>query len=193
MIGRYFRLAAIVALGLQLAGCYTDYGPVATVPDPVLSPGTIATVLQPGEVLKVTVFGEQELTGTYPINPSGDIELPLVGSVRAAGLTRSDLQREITRRYAGGKLLQDPKVTVDIASFVPIYIVGETLRPGAYPYSAGLNVLTAITLAGGVTYRASRDSVLIQHPGQTVWQQYPFSSSVLIEPGDLIRIPERYF
>ena len=173
MIGRYFRWAAIVALGLQLAGRYTDYGPVATVPDPASSPGTIATVLQPGEVLKVTVFGEQELTGTYPINPSGNIELPLVGSVRAAGLTRSDLQREITRRYAGGKLLQDPKVTVDIASFVPIYIVGETLRPGAYPDPGGLTC-------------SPRSHLLAALP--IVPAETRFSSSTLAKPSGAVSI-----
>ena len=172
MIGRYFRLAAIIALGLQLGGCYTDYGPVATVPDPVLSPGTIATVLQPGEVLKVTIFGEQELTGTYPINPSGDIAMPLVGSVRAAGLTRSELQREIVRRYAGGKLLQDPKVTVDIASFVPIYIVGETLLQVRIPIPRGLtcsprsHLLAALPIVPAKTRFSS--SILAKLSGSSI-------------------------
>jgi protein involved in polysaccharide export with SLBB domain len=193
MIGRYFRWMAILAIGVQLGGCYTDYGPIAAEPDPVLSPASIGTVLQAGDVLKVTVYGEESLTGSYTINPSGEIVMPLVGTIRAIGLTRQALAGEITRRYVGGKFLQDAKVTVEIASYVPIYVVGETLRPGAYPYTAGLNLLTAITLAGGVTYRASRTSVLIEHAGETVWQQYPLSSSVLIAPGDLIRIPERYF
>lgn len=53
--------------------------------------------------------------------------------------------------------------------------------------------MTAITQAGGFTYRASRDTVYIQHTGETVWQPYPLSASVVIAPGDLIRIPERYF
>jgi protein involved in polysaccharide export with SLBB domain len=159
----------------------------------VLSPAIIGSVLQSGDVIKVTIYGEDALTGSYTINPSGDIAMPLVGTIRAAGLTRSALEREIVRRYVGGKYLQEAKVTVDIVTFLPIYVVGETLRPGAYPYTSGLNVLTAITLAGGVTYRASRTSVLIEHAGETVWQQYPFSSAVLVAPGDLIRVPERYF
>ena len=119
--------------------------------------------------------------------------MPLVGGVRAAGRSKSELEREIVRAYAGGKMLQDPKVTVDVTSYRPIYILGEALRPGAYPYSSGLNVLTAITLAGGPTFRANRTSVLIQHTGDTTWQEYPLSSAVAIAPGDLIRLPERYF
>ncbi len=188
-----WSLAAIVAIGLQVAGCYTDYGPVAASPDPILRSSSVANRLQSGEALKVTIYGEEALTGPYVISPAGDITMPLVGDIRAAGLTRSELERAITRRYSGGKYLQDPKVTVDVVSYRPIYIVGETLRPGVYPYSSDLNVLTAITLAGGLTYRGSRNSVFIQHAGQDVWMEYPLSGSVAIAPGDLIRVPERYF
>lgn len=193
MIRTVLRWGAIVAIGLQVAGCYTDYGPVAAEPEPIVAPSRVAPLLQAGDVIKVTVYGEDTLTGSYTINPAGDIIMPLVGAVRAAGLTRSDLQAEITRRYEGGKFLQEAKVTVDVLSFLPIYVLGEALRPGAYPYTSGLNVLTAITLAGGFTYRASKSSVLIERAGETVWQEYPLSASVTIAPGDLIRIPERYF
>jgi polysaccharide export outer membrane protein len=193
MIRAVLRWGAIVAIGLQVAGCYTDYGPVAAEPEPIVAPSHVAPLLQAGDVIKVTVYGEDTLTGSYTINPAGDIIMPLVGAVRAAGLSRSDLQAEITRRYEGGKFLQEAKVTVDVLSFLPIYVLGEALRPGAYPYTSGLNVLTAITLAGGFTYRASKTSVLIEHAGETVWQEYPLSASVTIAPGDLIRIPERYF
>lgn len=193
MLDGLFKCGAVLLIGLQLAGCYRDYGAVPAEPDPVLRPGYAAPVLQPGEKLKVTVYGEEALTGPYDINPSGDISIPLIGTVRAAGHTRSELERELTARFVRGKYLQEPKVTVDVMEFRPIYVVGETLRPGAYPYKAGLNVLTAITLAGGPTYRASRDTVFLQHPGEVVWNEYPLSASILVGPGDLIRVPERYF
>ncbi len=193
MFGKFIRLAAILAIGLQVAGCYTDYGPVSAEPEPIAAPTVVANVLQSGDALKVTVYGEEALTGQYTITPDGNIIMPLVGSIKAAGRTRTELQREITNRYASGKFLQEPQVTVDVLSFRPIFVAGETLRPGAYPYSSGLNVLTAITLAGGPTYRASKTTVYIQHAGETVWQEYPLAASVTIAPGDLIRLPERYF
>jgi protein involved in polysaccharide export with SLBB domain len=193
MIGKYSSWAVIVAIGLQVGGCYTDYGPISAEPEPILRSSNIATRLQPGETLKVTIYGEEALSGSYVINPSGDLAMPLVGTIKAAGRTRLELEREITSRYSNGKYLQEPKVTVDVVSYRPIYVLGETLRPGAYPYTSGLNALTAITQAGGLTYRASRDTVYIQHAGEDVWQMYPLSASVLIAPGDLIRIPERYF
>ena len=189
----FVRWFAVLAIGLQAAGCWYDYGPVAQVPEPIIPATSVANVIQSGDVVKVIVYGEDALSGSYTVDPAGYIRMPLVGSLKAAGRTKSDLERDIVRKYAGGKFLQEPKATVDVVSYRPIYILGETLRPGAYPYSSGLNVLTAITLAGGPTYRASRTSVLIQHPGETTWQEYPRTSAVAIAPGDLIRVPERYF
>jgi protein involved in polysaccharide export with SLBB domain len=193
MIINYYRWAMIFAFVLQLAGCYGDYGPVVGEPDPVLAPTHVASVAQPGDVLKIIIYGEEGLTGQYAVNPAGSLSMPLIGAVRAAGLTPLQLEHEITRRYVAGKFLQDPKVTIDTVSYGPIYVLGETLRPGAYPFSAGLNVLTAITLAGGFTYRASKTTVLIQHAGETIWNEYPLAATTTIAPGDLIRIPERYF
>jgi protein involved in polysaccharide export with SLBB domain len=193
MAGRCLRWIAIFAIGLQAAGCYTDFGPIAEEPQPILNPAGVASRLQPGDTLRVVVYGEEALSGPYVISPAGEINMPLAGNIHAAGRTKMELEQEITHRYNSSKLLQDPKVTVDVISYRPIYILGETLRPGAYPYSSGLNVLTAITLAGGFSYRASRNSVFIQHAGEAVWQEYPLSASVAIAPGDLIRVPERYF
>ncbi len=193
MMRKYWIWAALFAIGLQVAGCYTDYGPVAATPDPILRTSVIGTHLEPADTLKVTIYGEEALSGSYVIDPTGNITMPLVGAIRAAGRTRSELEREITRRYSAGKYLQEPKVTVDVTSYRPIYVLGEILRPGAYPYTSGLNALTAVTQAGGLTYRGSKDTVFVQHAGEDVWQMYPLSASVLIAPGDLIRIPERYF
>jgi protein involved in polysaccharide export with SLBB domain len=193
MVGKYSTWAAILAIGLQVAGCYTDYGPVSAEPEPILRSSNVATRLQSADTVKINIYGEEALTGSYVINPSGDIVMPLVGTIRAAGRTTLELQREITNKYVSGKYLQEPKVTVDVTAYRPIYVVGEVLRPGAYPYTSGLNVLTAITTAAGPTYRASRNTVFIQHAGENVWQEYPLSTSIVIAPGDLIRVPERYF
>ena len=99
----------------------------------------------------------------------------------------------LTRAYAYGKYLQDPKISVSVVSYRPFYIFGEVTTPGKYAYTSGVDVLTAVSTAGGFTYRASRTTVLIRHPGQEVWQEYSLAAPLLIQPGDLIRIPERYF
>jgi protein involved in polysaccharide export with SLBB domain len=189
---RLVTLAAIAAIGLTLAGCYRDFGPVVAEPEP-LPPATVNTRLQLGDRLTVTIFNEPTLSGVYDITPGGFIDMTLIGQVKAVGRTHSELEAEIADRYARGHFLQEPKVTVAVVEYRPFYIFGEVIKPGVYPYRPGLNVLTAVTTAGGLTYRGRKDTVLIQRAGQQVWNEYPLLSSVVILPGDLIRIPERYF
>jgi len=189
---RLVALAVNVAIGLTLAGCYRDFGPVVAEPEP-LPPPIVNTRFQLGDRLIVTIFNEPNLSGVYDITPGGFIDMPLIGLVRAVGRIHSELEAEIAGRYARGHFLQEPKVTVAVIEYRPFYIFGEVVKPGMYPYRAGLNVLTAVTTAGGLTYRGRKDTVLIQRAGQHVWNEYPLLSSVVILPGDLIRIPERYF
>jgi protein involved in polysaccharide export with SLBB domain len=194
MIAKSARLAIALVAGLQLAGCYTDYGPVELEARPAsLSAASVATHLQPGDKLKVTVYGEEALTGEYDINPNGYVTMPLIGAIRASGRTQLEFGRDIASRYRSGGFLQDPNVTVAIVQFQPFYVLGEATNPGEYPYRSGLNVHTAVAMAGGFTYRASRTTVLIRHTGEQVWKEYPLTEPVPIAPGDLIRVPERYF
>lgn len=194
MIFRYARLASVLLLGLLLTGCYTDYGPVEVITTPVSpSAAGLAGFLEPGEKLKITVYGEDALSGDYDINPSGYISMPLIGSVKAAGHTPVQFGRILEERYRGGKFLQEPHVNVAVVTFNPFYVLGEVTTPGEYPYRIGLTVQAAAAMAGGFTYRASRSVVLIRHAGGDVWKEYSLTEPVPIAPGDLIRIPQRYF
>jgi len=194
MIFKYIRLMIVLLTGLQLAGCYTDYGPVEVETRPVsLSGAGVATHLRAGDRIKINVYGEEALTGEYDINPSGYVSMPLIGSIRAAGRTQAELGRDIAAGYRSGGLLQDPKVTVAVVQFRPFYVLGEATTPGEYPFRSGLTVHAAVAMAGGFTYRASKSIILIRHSGEEVWKEYPLTEPVVIAPGDLIRIPERYF
>ena len=148
--------------------------------------------LQPGEKIRVTVYGEEGLSGEYQIDPSGFVSLPLAGTVQAAGLTQGELQQQLEQHFRS-EYLKNPKVTVSIAEFRPFYILGEVEKPGAYPYTGGLNVLSAIAIAGGTTYRASHSKIYIQHPGENDLREYEWSAAIPIMPGDVIQIPRRYF
>ncbi len=151
-----------------------------------------AIALAPGDKIRVTVFGEDKLTGDYLIDTGGYVALPLAGTVKAAGLTTPELERTLEKRF-GGSYLRNPKVTVEVMTFRAFYVLGEVQRPGEFPYRAGLNVLSAIAIAGGATYRASTSEVIIQRSGTTTLQKYPQSPSIAVMPGDLVRVPERYF
>lgn len=194
MIVKHLRITIVMLTSLQLAGCYTDYGPVEVERGPISFSGAgVASLLQPGEKLKITVYGEDALTGDYDINPSGYVSMPLIGAIKAAGRSQLDFGKEIANRYRSGSFLQDPHVTVVVAQFKPFYVLGEATSPGEYPFRSGLDVHTAVAMAGGFTYRASRSYVLIRHSGDEVWKEYSLTEPVPIEPGDLIRVPERYF
>jgi protein involved in polysaccharide export with SLBB domain len=194
MIVKYLRLAIVLLTGVQLAGCFTDYGPVEVASVQASFSGAgVATFLRPGEKIKVTVYGEEGLTGDYDINPSGYIFMPLIGGIRAAGRSQSELGRDVANRYTRGGFLQDPHVTVAVVQFHPFYVLGETATPGEYPFRSGLNVHSAVAMAGGFTYRASRSYVFIRHAGDEVWKEYSLTDPVPIAPGDTIRVPERYF
>ena len=192
MFRKWVSFGVVILVGQLLSGCYTDFGPVATEPNPIPPPAA-GSFLQLGDRVTVTVYGEQDLTGIYDVNPNGDLNLPLIGQVKAVGRTATDLQRDIADRYKRGKFLDEPKVTVAVVQYRPVYIFGEVGHPGPIPYTSGLNVLTAITTAGGLTYRGDKSTVLIQHAGEQAWTQYPLLSSVTILPGDIIRVPEIYF
>ena len=148
--------------------------------------------LAPGDKIRVTVFGEDRLSGEYQIDNAGSLSLPLAGTIQGAGLTKIELEQAITAQLKS-QYLRNPKVTVDVVTFRPFYVLGEVQKPGEYPFRSGLNVLSAIAIAGGATYRAHTSKVMIQRSGSTEMTEYPQSPTVLVMPGDVVRVPERFF
>lgn len=201
LIGRRGMQGIGVALGLLLAACSgtSDIGLGTTAGGDLqasavshAAPNPAAIPLAAGDRIRVTVFGEDKLTGDYLIDTGGYVALPLAGNVKAAGLTTPDLEKTLEKRF-GGSYLRNPKVTVEVLTFRAFYVLGEVQKPGEYPYRAGLNVLSAMAIAGGATYRASTSEVIIQRAGTTALQKFPQSPSVVVMPGDLVRVPERFF
>lgn len=180
---------------LAIAGCDSGstLGPITADEQRSLIESAVSSrALQPGEKIRIIVFGEDRLSGEYEIDPAGYVSLPLAGTVKAAGLDKQQLERDLSKKFSG-EYLRSPKVTVDVTSFRPFYILGEVSKPGEYPFKSGLNVMSAIAISGGSTYRASRSNVLIQHAGESGFKEYPLSPMIPVIPGDLIKIPERYF
>ena len=187
-------LAAVIPLTMLLGGCETTapFAPADEIKANSVGVQGASPKLQAGDKVKVTVFGEDRLTGEYEIDPGGFISLPLAGTVKASGLTKVELERELVKKFRG-PYLRDPKVTADVSTFRPIYVLGEVQKPGEYAFKSGLNVVSALAVAGGNTYRANNNYVLIQRAGESGFKQYPLSPSILVAPGDLIRVPQRYF
>jgi polysaccharide export outer membrane protein len=141
-----------------------------------------------GDKLHVQVLGAEDLTGDYSVGDNGTVSSPLIGDVKAAGLTRSQLEREMERKLAQG-YLKNPKVSVTILAYRPFYIFGEVTKPGEYPYATGMRVMSAVATAGGYTYRANENYVVVTRDGQ----EHKAAPNTPIQPDDVIRVPERYF
>jgi polysaccharide export outer membrane protein len=82
---------------------------------------------------------------------------------------------------------------VDVINYRPFYILGQVNKPGEYPYVNGMTVLNAVALAGGYTYRASESNIYIRRKGSDKEQSAPADQGTKVFPGDIIRIPERFF
>ena len=183
--------SALVSIALLISGC--TGGSLSEAEQQSMAAAAVAAPqLQPGDKIRINVFGENNLSGDYEIDQSGQISLPLAGTIAAVGLTQTELEQALAKKFRS-EYLKNPKVTVTIATLRPFYMMGEVTKPGEYPYKSGLNVLTAMAIAGGPTYRASRSTVQIQRRGESSMRDYPLSASVPILPGDVIKVPERYF
>jgi protein involved in polysaccharide export with SLBB domain len=145
-----------------------------------------------GDKVRVIVYGEDDLGGTFDVDGSGTISLPLIGPVRATGLSVHQLEAEITSGLAAG-YLNDPRVNVEITTYRPFYVIGQVNKPGEYPYVSDMNVLNAVALAGGYTNQAVEDSVCVRRNGGTKEECIVADETTKIQPGDVIRIPESVF
>ena len=118
---------------------------------------SLAYKLGAGDKLRVTVFGEKDLSGNFDVNDQGIVALPLIGPVALGGKTINEAEALITQKY-GKNYLVNPRVTVEVLNYRPFYILGEVQKPGSYPYVSGLTVLNAVALAGGYTPRADHQA-----------------------------------
>ncbi|WP_294274683.1 polysaccharide biosynthesis/export family protein [uncultured Sphingomonas sp.] len=142
--------------------------------------------------VRIIVFNEDTLSGEFTVSDSGVLSLPLIGDVKAIGRTPREVIKDIETKLADGYLRQ-PRVSMDVLTYRPFYILGEVSKPGEYPYSNGLSALNAVARAEGFTYRANKKKIFIKRFGETAEREYKLDSGVTIYPGDTVRVGERYF
>lgn len=145
-----------------------------------------------GDKVRITVFGQENLSRTYPVDAGGYISMPLIGAVAAGGSTTFQLEDRIASSLRQ-KYVKDPKVTVEVETYRPFFILGEVRNGGQFPYVAGMTVETAVAIAGGFTARAKKRNVQLsrQVNGRSVVQMVP--ATWKIQPGDTISVKERFF
>lgn len=185
-------------LGLTLlAGCpHTQSGDLAVAHAPAQDS---SLALGPRDVFEVRVFDEQELSGKYQVDADGTINYPLVGRLRVEGLDAHQIESLLAERLSE-KYLRNPQVSILIVDqpSKKIVILGQVTKPGTFSYALDMNIVEAITLAGGFTAMASKNDVTVTRGGQKF--TVPVGNigegkarNVLLRPGDIISVGERIF
>ena len=181
------RPALLALLAFLLAAC---------VPEP---PGPAVAVdfdapytLDSGDKLRVVVFGQDGLSNSYAVDAGGKITMPLIGAVRARGMTIAQLSDAISTRLRQG-YIREPHVAVEIEAYRPFFILGEVTFPGQYPYVPNMTVETAVAIAGGYTPRAFKRKIELSHQINGLTERRVVSPNYPVRPGDTVLIAERWF
>lgn len=174
---RFITLIMVLVLSVAVASAQTDQEGYR---------------LGTGDKVKVTVYGHENLSGESDVDSTGNLALPLIQTVKASGLTVQELERSIVAKLSPD-YLKNPRVSVEIISNRPFFILGEVQKPGKYPYVNDMTVVTAVALAGGFTYRADTDEVYITRVTDKQKTKQSADQDTPVMPGDVIEVPERYF
>ncbi len=174
----------------MLTGCSSPTASLPTLASTQTSPYRVDA----GDQIHVAIQDLDAVEGDYTVEDGGAISLPYLKSVKVAGLGFREIERTIASSLVErGILTGDPVVNVRPAELRPFYVTGEVNKPGEFRYREGMTVLAALSAAGGYTYRAKTEVVAITRTtgGQDVTAQA--DESTVIQPGDRIRVYERWF
>jgi len=191
-----YRMAASPAYGttgsVAMVRGYQTGGMMTAVPVAYAPPAQPSYTLDSGDRLRVVIFGQDGLTNSYVLDASGQIAMPLIGTVSARGLTTDQLSERIADMLRQG-FIREPHVAVEVEAYRPFFILGEVTAPGQYPYTPNMTVETAVAIAGGFGPRGLHTSVIISRNfgGQQFRFQAPITAPV--HPGDTIQVQERWF
>lgn len=162
-----------------------------------------AQTLGTGDVFEVRVVGEQELSGAYRVASDGSISFPFCGRFEVAGMTSTEISEGLTTCLADG-YLKNPQVTVFLKEHnsKKVFVFGEVNKPGTFPFEDRMNVVQAITLAGGFTKLAARNSVLVTRTVDGKEERFRVAvddigtgrqQNLLLHPGDIVYVNESFF
>lgn len=147
--------------------------------------------LDTGDVVRITVYGDETLTNTYTVTDKGTISFPLAGQVSVRGHTIVTAERMITQLLADGYMIS-PKVSVEVSTYRPFFIEGAVAHAGQFPYVYGMTARAAIATAGGFAEYADRGRVTVYRlVGKSMTKQ-TVSLDQPIRPGDTIVVLERW-
>jgi len=191
------------ALFLSFTACsYMPSTPTAESGKPAITSAAPLTSykIQPGDLLTIVVWKEKDLQAEVSVRPDGGISFPLVGEVIAAGITVEQLQKDLTEKLV--KYVPQPVVTIMVKQSLGnrIFVIGKVNRPGEYPSSRNIDVMQALSMAGGPTPYASVNKIKILRRENGELKSFPFKYSkveegedmeqnIVLQGGDVVVVP----
>jgi polysaccharide export outer membrane protein len=180
--GRYFLILAALL-----------FSPLATSSLHAASPELSKYRLGAGDVLSIRVLGEDDLRREHvKLSDAGTLSFPILGELQVKGMTVGDLEDIITRGLKG-RYLVNPQVTVSIDEYRNFYVNGMVEKPGGYPFSPGLTVRKAVSIAGGFKERAARDKISVIHDDDPKQTPHKVDLNTALLPGDIVTVEESFF
>jgi len=157
-------------------------------------------IVQPGDILTISVWKEKDLQGDVAVRPDGGLNFPLAGDIMASGKTVEQIQKDLAAKLT--KYVPDPVVTVAVkqSAGYKIYVVGKVNRPGEFPANRDIDVMQALSMAGGLTPYASENKIRILRRENGVLKSIPFKYSrvekgqsleqnIILRGGDVVVVP----
>jgi polysaccharide export outer membrane protein len=179
------------------------YGPLFTVAvaTALAAPLDASYTVKPGDILQVSVWKEPELQGPMLVQPDGKFSFPLAGQIDARGKTVAQLQQEISRRLA--HYISDPVVTVSLSQVNgnKVYVIGQVQKPGAFVVNPSVDVMQALSMAGGTTPFAALGGIkILRHTDSGTQLALPFNyndvahgndlaQNITLQAGDVVVVP----
>lgn len=192
---------ACVALGFaQVGGVAVAQVPASSAGQVTMAAASSGYRLGPEDVLEISVWREDALKREVLVRPDGGISYPLIGDVQAAGKTIDELRGEITKRLE--KFVPDAAVSVTVlkAGSQKIYVLGKVTKPGEFPVGRNVDVLQALSMAGGLTQFADQNGIRVVRRDGDRQQVFPFEygrivrgenmqQNILLRAGDVVVVP----
>ena len=184
-MGKRWILLLSASVFLAASGCENGGGDL----QPVATNAPAAYHLGAGDELRITVYGLDAMNNTYRVDDAGAIALPMLDPIPVAGKTVREVETAIADKIHERQLVIDPKVSAQVQTYRPFFIAGEVQHPGQYPYVSGMSVMTAVSIAGGFTFRANTHTVFVTRAAKKgrATQDTP------VLPGDQILVRESWF
>lgn len=157
-------------------------------------------MVQPGDILEISVWREEGLEKQVVVRPDGGLSFPLVGNVQASGRSIEALQAEVADKLK--RYIPDPSVTVAVLKLEgnKVYVIGKVNRPGEFPATRQVDVMQALSMAGGMTPYAAANKIRILRREGARQTAIPFAygdiekgenlqQNIILKAGDVVVVP----